>query len=91
VNLALVKILTKIKIRFDRPGGECVHVKEKKESCEKNPAQLHVVAIVEPHQSNGQTKPIRKDFSLEIIQPKNIFYEKVLSFTYLMQKLMKNS
>ena len=50
------------------------HVKEKKESCEKkNPAQLHVVAIVEPHQSNGQTKPIRNDFSLEIIQPHLLF------------------
>ena len=47
--------------------------KRKEGSCEKNPAQLHVVAIVEPHQSNGQTKPIRNDFFLDIIQPHLLF------------------
>ena len=44
--------------------------KKGRSHAKKNLTQLHVVAIqVEPHQSNGPTKPIRNDFFLEIIQP----------------------
>ena len=36
----LVKILTNIKGCFDNPGKEYVHVKEKKESCEKKSSSI---------------------------------------------------